>query len=674
MGSPGALGRGGISAAQEAVKTEVSTEPECLERPLEDQEMEFLDHELMGEWTRWKGPEDRVDVMVITSAQRASKVDVAEIFSIPRLGKLAEETGLKYGGSYDILTGWDFRCAKKKAELRERLEIMRPRLVLICPPCGAVSALQGFNKHHDMKAWLQRVKKSREFSRFGMQIADDQLRRGDLSLFEQPHGAKSWQDVSVEAISRRVGVRQIVIDQCMFGLRDVARGKLHRKRTRLMLNSEEIARRVERQCDQTHEHEHVGSVKTKDGWQLRSRLAQECPPRFCEAVLLGLRDDKARRQQSKAVHCVLTIESLDNPNEKKVIALLKRCHENLGPPSTPRFVAMLKAARANETCVKLAKGLSCPTCHAMQGEKSHNVSKAIKDMAFNDLLCVDTFEVELPNRKLKLLSIVDMATRYQVCIFVWKGIEIKHVRQDYRRFWKRWAGSPKALVSDGGPEFVAAWTDHLAGDGTEHCVTAAYAPWQNGVCERLGGAWKVAFAKAVLEIDPRTKEETKELCDQLNCAHNTLTRIDGYSPYQHVLGADVRVPVLGMIGEDNETVESALREKEDTHMKSQSIRLAARRAFLDADCEKRVRRAISHRNRPNRGPIEIGDQVTLWRKYPNEKKHHWHGPGRVIGVQSDKVWVMYGAKVYRCAPEQVKHVDTEAVELASWLPVVLQPC
>ena len=26
----------------------------------------------------------------------------------------------------------------------------------------------------------------------------------------------------------------------------------------------------------------------------------------------------------------------------------------------------------------------------------------------------------------------------------------------------------------------------------------------------------------------------------------------------------------------------------------------------------------------------------------------------------------------RCAPEQVKHVDTEVVELASWLPVVLR--
>ena len=98
-------------------------------------------------------------------------------------------------------------------------------------------------------------------------------------MIERPHGAKSWQDVSVERVHRKEGVQQIVIDQRMFGLRDVESGKLHRKQTRLMLNSKEIARRVEKQCDGSHEHEHViGSVKTKEGWQLRSRLAQEYLP------------------------------------------------------------------------------------------------------------------------------------------------------------------------------------------------------------------------------------------------------------------------------------------------------------------------------------------------------------------------------------------------------------
>ena len=598
---------------------------------------------------------------------------MAEVFSVPRICKLAEKVGLSCGGSFDILSGWDLSSSEKRAQLREKLSVMKPRLLLLSPPCETVASLQGLKKHVDMKRWLERVKEGKIFLRFSMQLALDQIARGDLFVLEQPHSAKSWNDPAVKGVETQTNVRQIIVDQCMFGLTDRENGRPHRKRTRLMVNSEHIAQRMAVLCDNTHVHQHIlGSVKTQEGWKPRSKLAQEYPQKFCREILRGLLDDIQERQQGHAVHCVLTIEAFDTKDEQKIIALLRRCHENLGHPSTPRFIAMLKAARANDTCIRLAKGLNCSTCRHLQGEQSHNVSKAVRDLQFNELLCVDTFEVELPRRKLKLLNIVDIATRYQLCVPLWKGIEIKHVRKAYRRYWKRWAGAPKTLISDGGPEFGACWTDHLSNDGTEHSVTAAYAPWQNGVCERLRGAWKIAFQKALMELDPQTKEETEELCDQLNLAHNTLTRHDGYSPQQHVLGTDVRIPLLGMVGEGNETLDSALQENEERHVRSQKIRLAARKAFLDADSEDRLRRAVRHRTRLNRGPFVVGDQVLIWRRAPNEKKHHWHGPGRVIGAQSDKVWVMYGAKVYRCAPEQVKHVDNEIVELASWLPITLR--
>ena len=45
------------------------------------------------------------------------------------------------------------------------------------------------------------------------------------------------------------------------------------------------------------------------------------------------------------------------------------------------------------------------------------------------------------------------------------------------------------------------------------------------------------------------------------------------------LGADVTIPVLGMVGESNETFDSALNENEERH----------------------ARRAMIHRNRPNKG-------------------------------------------------------------------------
>ena len=58
----------------------------------------------------------------------------------------------------------------------------------------------------------------------------------------------------------------------------------------------------------------------------------------------------------------------------------------------------------------------------------------------------------------------------------------------------------------------------------------------------------------------------------------------------------------------------------------------------------------------------------ICRKGVGEKKPHWHRPACVIGAESRKVFVSYGAKVYRCAPEQVRRVDGETQELLGWLP------
>ena len=139
-----------------------------------------------------------------------------------------------------------------------------------------------------------------------------------------------------------------------------------------MTNCESMANRLNKRCDGQHEHQHVfGMVSTTDGWLPRSRCAQEYPPQLVKGILSGLLEDKEKRLTSHAVHCVLTVEALDTKDEKKVAALLRRCHENLGHPSTPRFISMLTAARANDMCIRIAKGLKCTTCQAMQGEKMH---------------------------------------------------------------------------------------------------------------------------------------------------------------------------------------------------------------------------------------------------------------------------------------------------------------
>ena len=290
---------------------------------------------------------------------------------------------------------------------------------------------------------------------------------------------------------------------------------------------------------------------------------------------------------------------------------------------------------------------------------------------FNQAVALDTIEIELPWRKLKMLNVVDAATRYQMVVPMWKGADAKRTRVAFRRYWKRWAVAPVKVWTDGGPEFSEHFTCAMEADGTWHETTAAHSPWQNGMCERHGGAWKEAFNKALLGVVLESKMEAEELFDQLTQAHNTLVRRDGYSPSQHVLGAELRVPGLMGTGEDNAVLASGLAVGEPAYERRHAIRQAARRAFVEADHEAKLRKAAAHRTRPRNADLQMGDLVYIWRKGLGEQKAHWHGPGHVLGSKGSRVWVAQSSKVYRCCPEQVKHLSEEQESLLKVLPQVV---
>ena len=98
----------------------------------------------------------------------------------------------------------------------------------------------------------------------------------------------------------------------------------------------------------------------------------------------------------------------------------------------------------------------------------------------------------------------------------------------------------------------------------------AHVPWQNGVCERHGGAWKVAFQRALLETVPEGKWDVEELCDQVSQAHNSMVRKDGYSPNQHVLGVESRVPSSLVEGTQDDAIGSAIAVGESGYEKDSS--------------------------------------------------------------------------------------------------------
>ncbi len=72
----------------------------------------------------------------------------------------------------------------------------------------------------------------------------------------------------------------------------------------------------------------------------------------------------------------------------------------------------------------------------------------------------------------------------------------------------------------------------------------------------------------------------------------------------------------------------------------------------------KVRRALQRRSPPDRDVFEVGQYIMFWRNGKGVKDGNWNGPGRVIARKSSNVyWVTHLARLYRCAPEHLRHVS-----------------
>ena len=282
--------------------------------------------------------------------------------------------------------------------------------------------------------------------------------------------------------------------------------------------------------------------------------------------------------------------------------------------------------------------MTCPACASCEVPPSRPVAKERSAWEFNQQLVADTFDCEVLGRTLRLLNIVDEATGCQMVAPMWHGAHATNVRSHasnvrscYRKYWKRWAGTPMRVQADNGKEFEGDFLWGLDFDGTYLDITAAFSPHQNGMVERKGGTWKRTSKKLLESVAPSNRQEVDEIVDQTNFAVNTLPRLDGFSPHQHVFGKEHMLPGNSELRGEKVNEESSLKVGETMYLRRQEIRNKAKKAYIEAHEEERLERAANHGTRPQRGPFNPGDLVYFWRLWPQEKKASWHGPGTVVG-------------------------------------------
>ena len=452
----------------------------------------------------WNSSPIKHDLFVVQVQH--DKMDVGEVFSLPRVLPAAERTGLKGLRSYDLGTGWNFLNESHRKQCREEIQKHGPEVLMVSPPCGPFSQIKRISKFKENAASRERkLIEGRVLLQFAMELCELQHSRGKIFIFEHPSGADSWWEDCLQHVRRLPGVNVVDTCQCMFGLRDPQNHKLYKKPTTFMSNSE-FLHMLQRQCNHKHDHQRIeGQTRLGGRWINRSTCAQVYPYQLVKQMVRMVWNEKWKKQEHEAhevmQHEVFTGEwktsSSDTKNSKereeerlaKIKAYVRVCHVNLGHPSRERFIHMLKSANAHEDAIEYAKQMQCSTCSSNRLKDLRGVAKYKRSERFNEQLCMDTFELPIyQQKKLKVLNIVCEGTGMQVCVPLWRGSKASEVRKAYRKYWLRWAGKPRRVLTDGGGEFDAEMQLGLDRDGTLVDKTAAYAPWQNAIAERGGGA------------------------------------------------------------------------------------------------------------------------------------------------------------------------------------------
>ena len=201
--------------------------------------------------------------------------ECAEVYSPPRITKIASDMGLRPAWALDLTTNdpeddmpWDFTMESKRKRAMELLNQDQPVLLLVHPTCGAFSSTNNINYdkmipsvvYSKFKAAVQHVK-------FALDLCMKQCSKGRLFMFENHATASSWSTTMMQEVLNLEVVFATTLDFCQLGMNTTnANGSpvAAQQRTTVMTNSSNIAEMLWRaQCANVHCHEPLVGGKAK---------------------------------------------------------------------------------------------------------------------------------------------------------------------------------------------------------------------------------------------------------------------------------------------------------------------------------------------------------------------------------------------------------------------------
>ncbi|CAL9707805.1 unnamed protein product [Knipowitschia caucasica] len=345
---------------------------------------------------------------------------------------------------------------------------------------------------------------------------------------------------------------------------------------------------------------------------------------------------------------VLTNTNEMNTSEK--MKVLEKLHKQFGHASAYKLQRLLSSSGNKDTeCISLLQKVigQCEACQKYCKTKPKPAVGLPLASTYNETVAVDLHELQ-PG--VWYLHIIDQFTRFSAgsVITTKRSSEIvKHFIHD----WISVHGPPQKLFSDNGGEFNNEEVRDMAENfNIEVKTTPAYSPWSNGLLERHNQT----LTEMILKVKANTGCDWNIAMDWALMAKNCMQSVHGYSPHQLVFGQNPNLP--SVLIDRAPALEGTTRS--DWVAKHISALLNARKAFTEAECSERIRRALKKQLRCNDEKYELGDKVF----YKRVDCAEWKGPGVVIGQDGAVVFVRHGGICVRVHQLRLRKVTQDHVE------------
>ncbi|CAK0866482.1 unnamed protein product [Prorocentrum cordatum] len=229
--------------------------------------------------------------------------------------------------------------------------------------------------------------------------------------------------------------------------------------------------------------------------------------------------------------------------QNELMKAATRLHWNTGHRPQRVMIRILRRRGASATTAAAVKQIKCSSCIENQIPRPRPAAVLEPARDLWQVAGIDAKEIVGNDQiKRKYLVIVDEASKLTLAVKIFsipaqesRNCTAKELLDAFRGHWSDRHGMPSVLRLD--PEGAVVsheFYDSIAGEGVQVDPCATQAHWQNGIAER---AIKTVFecAKAMHRDHETDLEAAVHAAVE---AHNTVERVDGYSPSQWAFGRD----------------------------------------------------------------------------------------------------------------------------------------